>query len=85
MAADRQLQKLVVLRITAGGNALADLHQLGRHHQFMQPIEKMWRDQWREARPGQGDKQLALGDCGFEEKVACCREMNRGLRRRSFL
>ena len=51
MAVDRQLQKFVVLRITASGDPLGDFHKLGRRHQLMQPIEKIWRDQWREARP----------------------------------
>lgn len=85
MAVDPQLQKFVVLWITAGGDPLGDLHQLGRLHQLAQQIEKIWRDQCREAGSPQGDEQLTFSDCGFEKTVACCREVNRRLRRRFFL
>ena len=38
LAADGQLQKFVVLRIAAGGDALGDRHQLGRGQHLPQPL-----------------------------------------------
>src|SRR5262249_15489111 len=51
IAVYRQLQKLVVVRITTAGDPLGDRDQLGCCQQFTQPIRKARRDQWRKTRP----------------------------------
>ena len=50
IAADRQFQKLIVLRITAGGDPLGDLTSSAAAISSCSKSEKIWRDQWRQAR-----------------------------------
>jgi len=73
-----QLEKFVVARIAAGGDALADFDQLGCRHQRAEPAHSLGIDQIREVRPRHDLEQLLFGDVRFEQVVMVLNEMSGG-------